>query len=94
VIDTAWIALIGTVVGGAGLKVIEKALSRGGDQVDLATKMRAELRSEVTTLKEEIRHVEKDLDLWKEKYFLLLQDYLEVKSKVDMQKKPKGGDEW
>jgi len=27
-----------------------------------------------------MRVVEKDLDAWKEKYFLLLQDYLELKS--------------
>lgn len=94
-IDTAWIALIGTVIGGAGLKVIESILSRGSEKTDLATDLRTELRAEVTTLKEEIRQVEKDLDLWKEKYFLLLQEYLEVKSNLtQQQEKNKGGDEW
>jgi len=78
--DTAWIALIGTVFGGAGLKVIEGFLTRGQGKSDAATAMREELRKESTTLREEIRVVEKDLDAWKEKYFLLLQDYLELKS--------------
>jgi len=78
--DTAWIALIGTVFGGAGLKMIESVLSRGQSKSDAATAMREELRKESTSLREEMRVVEKDLDAWKEKYFLLLQDYLELKS--------------
>jgi len=78
--DTAWIALIGTVFGGAGLKFTEQILSRGQGKADAATAMREELRKESTALREEMRVVEKDLDAWKEKYFLLLQDYLEIKS--------------
>lgn len=78
--DTAWIALIGTVFGGAGLKVIEQILSRGQKGADTATQMREELRKESAGLKEELRTVEKELDAWKEKYFLLLQEYLEIKS--------------
>lgn len=87
--DTAWIALIGTLLGGAGLKIIESFLSRGQKKVDTATAMREELRKESDSLKsdaaklrEEIRQVEKDLDAWKEKYFLLLQEYLEIKSQI------------
>lgn len=78
--DTAWIALIGTVFGGAGLKLIESVLSRGQGKIDTATAMREELRKESVALREELRTVEKDLDAWKEKYFLLLQEYLEIKS--------------
>lgn len=81
-IDTAWIALLGTVFGGAGLKIIENVLSQGSKKVDAATALREELRKESTALRDELRQVEKDLDAWKEKYFILLQDYLELKSKV------------
>lgn len=80
--DTAWIALIGTVFGGAGLKLIESFLARGQGKSDAAAAMRDELRKESTTLREELRVVEKDLDAWKEKYFLLLQEYLELKSQI------------
>lgn len=81
-LDTAWIALIGTVFGGAGLKIIEKGLSRGAHKEEVATTIRKELRAESAGLKEELRVVEKELDQWKEKYFLLLQEYLEVKSRA------------
>lgn len=78
--DTAWIALIGTLLGGAGLKIIESILARGSKKADTATAMRDELRKESVSLREELRVVEKELDAWKEKYFLLLQEYLEIKS--------------
>lgn len=81
-IDTAWIALIGTVFGGAGLKVIEKVLSSGQGKIDAATQLRDELRKESTALREEIKAVEKELDQWKEKYFMLLQEFLEIKSHI------------
>lgn len=80
--DTAWIALIGTVFGGAGLKLMESFLARGSKKVDTATAMREELRKESAALKEELRVVEKELDQWKEKYFTLMAEYLEIKSSI------------
>lgn len=93
-IDTAWIALIGTVMGGAGLKVVESFLTKGQSKTDIATELRIELRTEAGELKEEIRRVGKEVDQWKEKYFLLLQEYLEVKTRIETQQKDKGGDDW
>lgn len=97
--DTAWIALIGTLMGGAGLKAVEGFLGKGQKRVDNATAMREELRRESESLKDdaaelraEIRQVEKDLDLWKEKYFLLLQEYLEAKSQLEHVPKKKKED--
>lgn len=99
--DAAWIALLGTVFGGAGLKLIENFLSRGQGKADAATAMREELRKESTSLREELRVVEKDLDAWKEKYFLLLQEYLELKSQfthdeplTPAQLTSKDGEDW
>ena len=91
--DTAWIALIGTVFGGAGLKVVEKILSQGQARDDAATQIREELRKESTDLREELRLVEKALDEWKEKYFILLQLYLEIKSgsAIPIPEKKEGG---
>lgn len=95
--DTAWIALIGTLLGGAGLKVTEKVLARGGEEIDVATKMREELREESAALKEELREADKQLDLWKEKYFALMAEYLDIKSQVAHEapvKKEKDGGDW
>jgi hypothetical protein len=93
-LDTAWIALVGTVTGGVGLKIVESFLAKGSKRIDTATAMREELRKESTALKLELRVVEKELDSWKEKYFLLLQDYLEVKGQLSPNKKDKTGPDW
>jgi predicted phage gp36 major capsid-like protein len=98
--ETAWIALIATLFGGAGLKIIESVLARGQKRVDTATQLREELRREGEALKkdaaelrEEIRKVEQELDAWKEKYFILLQEFLEIKSQLAHE--PKESDpEW
>lgn len=91
--DTAWIALIGTLFGGVVLKVAESILARGSKRADTATQMREELRKESSSLKEELRVVEKELDAWKEKYFLLLQEYLEIKSAMTHQQPKHAADE-
>lgn len=94
--DPAWIALIATVFGGAGLKFIEGVLAKGQKKIDTASQIREELRKEGQSLKaeavglrEEIRSVEKELDAWKEKYFLLLQEFLEVKAMLPDKKEDK-----
>lgn len=85
--DAALLALIGTIFATIGLEGVKHIFSRGQKKVDAATEMRQELRKEGESLKEEaaklreeIRNVEKELDAWKEKYFLLLQEYLELKA--------------
>lgn len=87
--DAAWIALVATLFGGAGLKAIESFLSRGQKRVDTATALREELRKEgeslkkeAATLREEIRSVEKELDSWKEKYFGLMEQFIEIKNEL------------
>lgn len=87
--DAAILALLGTIFAGVGLELVRALLSRGQKRVDAATELRQELRQEGETLKaeaaklrEEIRQVEKELDAWKEKYFLLLQEYLEIKNQL------------
>lgn len=93
--DVAWIALIGTIVGGAGLKIVESLLGRSSKKIDTATGMREELRKDLAASKDEARLLEHELDQWKEKYFLLLQEHLDVKSQLahrPVQPEDKGGD--
>lgn len=80
--DVAWIALVGTLCGGAGLKIIENVLARGGKKIDTATVMREELRRDLKTARDDVHLLEKELDTWKEKYFQLLQEHLDIKSYV------------
>jgi hypothetical protein len=77
--EEAWLALVGTVFGGAGLKIVEAFLGRRKSRDDLAASLRTELRVEVSELRlevhrlmEENRELEAALDEWREKYFNVL----------------------
>jgi predicted nuclease with TOPRIM domain len=77
-LDPAWIALIGTLCGGVGLKLLEHFLGKSKAKADTATQMRNELRVEVTSQKDEIRLLEEDLDKWKKEYYDLRDKYAEL----------------
>lgn len=80
--EPAVLALLGTIFGGAGLKIIESFLNRNKIKVDVATQIREELRTEVTTLRTELKHVEDELDEWKGKYYSLLDEFAKFKQEV------------
>jgi len=83
-ITTAWIALIGTVLGGVGLKFVEHWLSRSKVRDDTASQLRTELRTEIQGLKTELNNVESDLDKWRGKYYELMDNFIKVKSELEM----------
>lgn len=75
----AWIALVGTVFGGAGFKIIEHFLGRKGRRDDFATKLRGELREEVAELRREADRLHREadelrdeVDEWRSKYYSLV----------------------
>lgn len=81
-INQAWLALIGALLGGSGLKVIEHWLNRSKIKEDTAAQMRTELRDEIKNLREELRSVEDELDKWRGKYYELMDEFM--KAKVDL----------
>lgn len=82
-ITTAWIALIGTLLGGVGLKFVEHWLSRSKIRDDTASQLRSELRTEIQNLKQELNNVEADLDKWRGKYYELMDNFIKVKSELE-----------
>lgn len=68
-LDPAWIALIGTLCGGLGLKILEHWLGKSKAKMDEASKLREELRIEITALREEIKALETEVDKWRMHYF-------------------------
>jgi hypothetical protein len=72
--DEAWIALIGTVFGGAGFKVIEHILGRASQRDSTATSIRTELRLDNSDLRVENAHLHAEVDEWRDKYYALLAD--------------------
>jgi uncharacterized coiled-coil DUF342 family protein len=74
-LDPAWIALVGTIFGGAGLKALEHWLGRSKVRIDEAANLRNELRIEITTLREEIKELEAEVDKWRKDYYDLRDKY-------------------
>lgn len=84
----AYLAVIGAILGGSGLKVIEHFLNKSKDKSDVAKDFRQELRQDLTDAKKELDRVEGELDTWKGKYYALLNENLELK-----QRKARGSEE-
>lgn len=83
-LDPAWIALIGTVCGGVGLKMAEHWLGRSKVKVDDAARMRDELRLEITAQREEIKQLEKDVDKWRGEYYDLRDKYIQLQTDLTL----------
>jgi hypothetical protein len=78
-INEAWLALAGTLFGGAGFKIIESLLGRAGRKDNTATSLRTELRLEISTMRVEMDKLRKEadahdaaVDQWRDKYYALL----------------------
>lgn len=75
-VDPAYIALIGTLCGGIGLKVAEHYLGRNNRRDDDASRIRDELRIEITNLREDRRELETRLEELQAKYLGLYEKHV------------------
>lgn len=80
-IDPAWIALIGTLCGGIGLKVLEHWLGKSKVKIDEASRLRDELRTQINTQGEEIKSLEEQLGKITREYYDLRDKYAELNTK-------------
>lgn len=83
---TSLVGLAGVLFGGVGLKVVEAWLNRSKDKDNSQLEMRKELRSEIATklaeidnLRKQLQEIEDELDQWREKYYTLREEFLELK---------------
>jgi len=74
-VDPAWLALIGTILGGTGLKLLEVWLGRSKVRIDEAANIRNELRIEIVALREEVKALESEVDKWRKDYYDLRDKY-------------------
>lgn len=82
--DPAWIALIGTVFGGVGLKVIEHWLGKTRVKIDDATTIRNELRTALAEEKQENVQLSQDVDRWRDAYYDLRDQHVAIQMKLTM----------
>lgn len=80
--DPAWIALIGTVFGGVGLKVAESWLGRNKVRNDDALQIRDELRLEITAQRTQVQHLEAEVDRWRTEYYNLRDEYVKLQTEL------------
>lgn len=81
-LDPAVIALVGTLFGGIGLKLVETWLGRNQVKIDDAGNIRNELRLEITALRIENSDLEKDVDVWREKYYRTYEKLINVRAQL------------
>lgn len=75
-LSPAWLSLIGAVIGGTGLKLIEHWLNRSKVKDDSATALRNEIRTDLKEVRAELAATEKELYEWRDRYYILLEDVL------------------
>ena len=83
-VDPTVVALVGTIMGGVGLKVAEHWLGKGKVKVDDAARLRDELRMEITAQREEIRQLEADVEKWRKEYYDLFQKYMSLETDLKL----------
>lgn len=82
--DPAWIALLGTLCGGIGLKVAEHYLGRGKLKIDAATAIRDELRQGLSLERNENAALEKDRDKWRDAYYDLRDRHIALQTELTL----------
>lgn len=83
-LDPTVVALIGTIMGGVGLKIAEYFLGKGRVKVDDASRIRDELRLEITALRTENHQLETERDKWRSDYYALYQKNMGVTTDLQL----------
>jgi uncharacterized coiled-coil DUF342 family protein len=83
-INQAYLALIGALMGGSGLKFVESWLNRSKVKDDAASAFRNELRDEVKNLRDELRSVEAEVEKWRQKYYETYEQLIAANSALEV----------
>jgi hypothetical protein len=81
-LDPGWVALLGTIFGGVGLKVAEKWLSKGRENAEANAQQGRDYRLEIKELTDRMDVVEKREEEWREKYFKSQEENAELRVKL------------
>lgn len=82
-INQGWLALIGALLGGSGLKFIEHWLNKGKTKEDSALALRAELREDLKTARAELDRAEDETDEWRAKYYIILEGWQNLRADLN-----------
>lgn len=79
-IPAAWLALIGALLGGTGLKLIEHYLSRPSRDAKTAAELRAELRQDLSNIRAELKSCQAESDKYQDRYWALVEENAQLKA--------------
>lgn len=79
-LSSAHIAAISGLTIGVGLRIIEKFLNKGKENLEEHVALRKELREELDAVKEELHGLRKEVDEWRQKYY----DQVELTNQLKM----------
>lgn len=75
--NPGFVAIISSIFGGVGLKIIGTWFERSNKRISDGASIREELRTEITSLRSQLvdmkveeTRLEKEIDNWKEKYYI------------------------
>ena len=81
-VSPAWLALLGTLFGGVGLKVVEAYLNKPSRRDSTPAELREELRTQIEGLKTDVNsyrtiidNTEKEMLEWQGKYWTLVAEH-------------------
>lgn len=77
------VSLISAAMGVLGNKVFDTATSRRALAQQLALQIRTEQRADLLTAKQETDKTEQELDEYKEKYYALLEENINLRAQLD-----------
>ena len=91
--NAGFVALMGTIFGGAGLKIIETWLGRAKERATEAQAMREELRTEIENLRAQLeksdaeeQRLEGIIEDWRSKYYDLRDEKQQVVTELTILK--------
>jgi wobble nucleotide-excising tRNase len=79
-----WASAIAAILGGVGVKIIDKLMSKRNEHFLEATRIREELRLEITSLREELDEWKVEADEWRTKYYEQVEENLKALSEMEM----------
>lgn len=82
-LSSGQIAAISGLLIGIGLRIVEKFLNKGKDNLEEHVALRKELREELDTVKEELYGLRKEVDEWREKYYDQLTITTQLQSQIE-----------
>ena len=69
-------AAVAAILGGIGVKIIDKMLTKRSETFLEGSKMRDELRSENTLLRQELEQLELERNEWREKFYAAVESHI------------------